>query len=216
MSFFCVDFEDFLRFNQLPRNPDNIHRPSSVQDKETPLQEGLHLHDISSLDSSTSVLIFVSHVWWMDQHPDNAYHDKVRLIKEGVSKVMQSLAKGLKCYLWLDYCCLNQDEIDHSTLSSLEPLMRHVDVLFTPILAKGELIENYSDYLEGYLAEGWNTGERAYLNRAWCRTEMFYASSTLKQTDPSRVSQFQAGLAAYASIGRGSKLTSHNSLNCIQ
>ena len=113
MSFFCVDFEDFLRFNQLPRNPDNIHRPS-FQDKETPLQEGLHLHDISSLDSSTSVLIFVSHVWWMDQHPDNAYHDKVRLIKEGVSKVMQSLAKGLKCYLWLDYCCLNQDEIDHS------------------------------------------------------------------------------------------------------
>ena len=204
MKFICFDFADFATYGRIPRNPPQSDLPiTSPSQLDENVHHALPVYDVETIDYSTSILIFISHAWLSAASPDNDHHDKHRLIIEGVNKARNSLAKDCKVYLWIDYSCIDQDEGVSSDLISLEPLMRHVDLLFTPILAQGELVEHYNDYCEGYHAEGWDSGERAYLSRAWCRTEMFYASSTLKQHDSHRVLQFRAGLKAYASMGRG-------------
>ena len=34
-----------------------------------------------------------------------------------------------------------------------------------------------TNYFDEYKAKTWNSGDQAYLNRAWCRLEMIYAAS---------------------------------------
>ena len=205
MKFHCVDFDEFSTYGRIPRNPlpPKSEENSTVATIPESSPHALPVYDIETIDYLNSILVFISHGWYSKQSPDTADHNKYRLIVEGVGKARNSLlAKDSKVYLWIDYSCLNQDQNVHADLISLHPLMKHVDLLFTPILAHGQLVENYTDYLEGYHAEGWDTGERAYLIRAWSRTELFYASSTVKQPDAHRILRFRAGLKAYASIGR--------------
>lgn len=51
--------------------------------------------------------------------------------------------------------------------------------------------------LKAYKAESWSVGEHAYLNRAWCRMEMYYAANITFSSDKfekTRIDKFRDGL----------------------
>ena len=67
----------------------------------------------------------------------------------------------------------------------LDKIIKAFDVMLTPIYDDNldrkwydDLIKNGSrNMYDEYGSPGWNQGEHSYLNRAWCRVEMMYASN---------------------------------------
>ena len=62
----------------------------------------------------------------------------------------------------------------------LGDIMSICDALFTPLFdadKEWELPTKITNYYEDYHLKPWNLGPVAYLNRAWCRMEMFYATN---------------------------------------
>ena len=56
-----------------------------------------------------------------------------------------------------------------------------------------------------YAAPAWNVGDSAYVNRSWCRMEMFYAANIPIQTEKAfeeRLEKFDAGLKYALQVGR--------------
>lgn len=50
-------------------------------------------------------------------------------------------------------------------------------------------------YLERYKAQAWDATPYSYLNRAWCRLEMFYAASIpILDLNSNRVEKFSMGI----------------------
>src|SRR5690348_13804104 len=99
-----IPFDQFKNLGTIPRYPDN-------KDLCVVLEE---------IDVNNSLLVFVSHCWlrgwdgavgWDGRpHPDNAVGGKYALTVAGIEKIMKGMAKDLKkCYLWLDYGCIDQN-----------------------------------------------------------------------------------------------------------
>jgi len=170
---------------------------------------------LESIDRSTAFVVFVSHCWmrgydgaegWDGRpHPDNAQHDKCKLTVEGVEKAWRTLAPGMtKCYLWIDFSCMNQDADPCGELKQLDKIVQACDCIFTPIVdhdwrrwGAGSLYVN--NWLEDYEAPLWCDGHYAYVNRAWCRMEMLYAANLDLHADvEQRRSKFAAGLRSAA------------------
>ncbi len=97
------------------------------------------------------------------------------------------------------------DNITNSSKSNyLSRLIKSVDCLFTPLL--GDIESTDFPYSANYLdkpLDTWNTPGSGYLNRAWCRVEMFYASNLTNYPDSkSRIDKLKSGLHHYSSVGK--------------
>jgi len=141
-------------------------------------------------------------------HPDNKEGSKYVLIVDGIRKIKRDLAPGMDfCYVWLDYGCMDQDGDPYIKFKQLDKIVQACDCLFTPIhdpdweswAFPNGLIKNI---YEDYQAKLWNVGDFAYVNRAWCRVEMFYASNIpLLENSASRVDNLRAGLKLHITNG---------------
>jgi hypothetical protein len=146
------------------------------------------LTNLNKINLDDSFMVYISHAWLQDTHPDNDKLEKFRLTIEGISKLKDEMAPGLtQCYVWLDYSCLKGNEKTKPEFGSLfYNAILHCDCMFTPIVDHlsdhWELEYTAQGYFQDYKASTWNGGKdstdkKCYLNRAWCRTEAFYCSN---------------------------------------
>ncbi len=102
-------------------------------------------------------------------HPDNKNGDKFELCVKGIQKLKDILATKMnKCYLWLDFCCIDQESSACAELKMLKEIVECCDCLFTPIYDPSpdwELNMTFGGYYTDYKAKLWNEGDHAYLNR---------------------------------------------------
>ena len=161
------------------------------------------------------MLIFISHCWiagyetatqWRGKaHPDNLNNDKFALCIRGIEKAKRTQAPTLtNCYVWFDFSCINQDHDPAGELRQLDLIMEVCDFIFTPIVdpahAEWELTEPWLGMAVAYKAKAWNEGEHSYINRAWCRMEMIYASNIPIRYD--KIQHFALGLEYAVKNGR--------------
>jgi hypothetical protein len=103
----------------------------------------------------------------------------------------------------LDYSCLNQDSSTTAQLDQLDTIMKFTDCLFTPLLGRVTTDLSYTAKYSDSPQDSWNTPGSGYINRAWCRTEMFYACNIPTFPDSnSRLDKLQKSLFHFANIGR--------------
>lgn len=155
--------------------------------------------NIEEVDPSNSLKVFISHNWvagydgakdWRGRpHPDYLDNSKFELCCKGLRILMFSHGEAFpisdeRCYIWIDFGCIDQDGDPAGELKQLDKIIQWSDMIFTPIVEK-EKTEWYmkppgvvksGDAFSEYKAPTWCDGPYAYLNRAWCRVEMFYAA----------------------------------------
>ena len=148
--------------------------------------------DLATMDLSNCLVIFVSHQWLRSSdddddengeilddeiHPDNEFHEKFMMCVAGIQKILDNCApryqKRGRCFLWLDYGCINQNGNPASRLKSLTEVMQCCDCVFTPLVDQEqdewELEITEAGLYEDYLAKSFSD----YLERAWCRLELW-------------------------------------------
>jgi hypothetical protein len=200
-----IPFPAFCSLRRFPRFPDDAHCTMS-------------LSKLTVEEYDRSLMIFVSHCWlrgwsgaegWDGRpHPDTADGGKYKLCVDGIDKIMKSMASGMQnCYLWLDFGCIDQDGDPAGELKNLDKIISVCDCLFTPIFDKDheqwKLPSADSNIYDDYLSSAWNGQQFSYLNRGWCRIEMFYAVNVpLLEDSSDRYAKFTAGLAYHRSQGR--------------
>lgn len=146
---------------------------------------------LDQVDVENSFIIFISHCWlrgwsgaegWDGRpHPDNASHGKWFLCKEAITKTIKTQAPGMKStYVWIDYGCINQDGNPAGELKQLDAIMKVSDVMLTPIWDPQHRQWNkpasIGNWLLDYKAQGFQHDVQGYVNRAWCRMEMYFAA----------------------------------------
>lgn len=178
-----IDFDDFKLVGEYPKLPEckDIAR------------------DVSTLDLSNSFVIYVSHAWLRSRPdlenykdsplPDTQDNEQYKICVAGVERLLLSNKVTLKkCYLWLDYSCLDQRgpkvmsnraegvykvdplfEMD----GHMGQLMHYCDCMFTPDSGLAEVVRTSSLHVPQRVEL---TGNGGYLNRGWCRLEMFFSS----------------------------------------
>jgi hypothetical protein len=196
-----IPFEKFKDLGSTPRFPENRNLCVVLEE----------------IDLGTSLLIFVSHCWlrgfagakgWDGRpHPDNAEGGKYNLIVEGVEKMLKVLAPGMKnCFLWLDYGCIDQNGDPAGELKQLDKIVEVCDCLLTPIYDENHaswIMPTSGSLFEIYQSTGWRGTDYSYVNRGWCRVEMFYgANIPLKEDSSERKEKMKAGLLYHRSEGR--------------
>jgi hypothetical protein len=105
---------------------------------------------------------------------------------------------------------MDQDGNPAGELKQLDMIMKIADCIFTPIVdpdwQEWEL-GNYVDIYEEYKAKNWNDGNFAYVNRGWCRVEMFYAANIpLLESNVERKEKFAGGLLYHLNNNRRAHL----------
>jgi hypothetical protein len=136
---------------------------------------------------------------------------------EGIEQSKKLYAPTMKkCYIWLDYSCLNQNVNSATAFDRFDKIIEVVDCLFTPVVDTGadwefsgslasngtnereneeskKIIlatsltnptnnhdpskESFTNLFDEYKSTSWQGRPGSYLNRAWTRLEMFYASN---------------------------------------
>jgi len=180
---------------------------------------------VDDIDRERSLLIFVSHNWLQTYpgargydgrpHPDTRNHDKLNLLLDAISKIKQDFVtdKITNFYVWLDYGCIDQDFAYRFDPRTFARSIDVCDIILTPIYDEATSFPwlhvldhpdaNKINLDDLYGSPGWNQGDYSYLNRAWCRLEMFYAANIPPpRSDPSRIRQFKAALLASVQAGR--------------
>jgi len=164
--------------------------------------------DYEDIDHLNSLIVLISHCWlrgWPgaegydgSPHPDNVSHDKYRLCLNGIERIHKYMAPQMeKCYVWLDFGCINQSRNPALELKQLDKIVALSDCMFTPIV--DNTIWDYKSTSAGpfadYQAAAWKAEKFGYLNRGWCRTEMLYASNIpLSEIAQRKCSKFANGL----------------------
>eukprot|EP00808_Paulinella_micropora_P021607 g18055.t1 len=132
--------------------------------------------------------VFVSHRWVRSAqgHPDDEGNSKFSLLLKGVEWLCKAMAPTLpleNVFLWVDYCCINQDSAPASELDNLPGIVHECDVLFTPLTgeSKGKVGRNPDLFMDYHNAVwrplGDNQDGSSYVERGWCRVEMFLGST---------------------------------------
>jgi hypothetical protein len=194
-----IDLEDFRRHDSFPRHPNN--KDMCV--------------NLTEVNREESLIVFISHCWlrgWSGAegwdaatcpHPDSSGHDKHKLCVSGITKLKDQLAPGMtKCYVWLDFGCMDQDGNPAGELKQLDEIVRCCDCIFTPIHGMAEMSDTIYDYYRDYKAAAWNAPLYGYTSRGWCRVEMFYAANIpLAIGSAHRLSKLRAALKFHTSRG---------------
>jgi hypothetical protein len=197
-----ISFELFRAVGSFPRFPDNSNICVNLDD----------------IDVENSLLIFISHCWlrgwsgaegWDGRpHPDNATGGKYELCVDGIEQIMKYQAPGFeRCYLWCDYGCIDQDGDPAGELKQLDKIVGVCDCLFTCIYdadhASWSLPGTGKSLFEDYQSSGWRGNSYSYVNRGWCRVEMFYgANIPLNEDSEGRRLKMRAGLLHHRSCRR--------------
>jgi hypothetical protein len=96
---------------------------------------------------NSSLFIFISHKWlrpdvdcedWEGSaNPDNVKGEKYDFLIKGLETILSSYCTNevKECYLWIDYCCLNQkrDSMD-KVLPYFDHIIEICDFLYTPLI----------------------------------------------------------------------------------
>lgn len=191
-----IDMESFRKLNSFPRYPENADICVLLDD----------------VDIANTLIVFISHCWlrgsseadgWDGRpHPDNANADKFKLCLAGIDKISKFLAPGMdKVMVWLDFGCMDQDGDPAGELKQLDDIVRCTDILFTPMHGHADVPALVKNYYTDYKTPAWNADGRGYINRGWCRVEMFYASNIPVDVDSGRLEKFRSGLRFHASNG---------------
>lgn len=216
---FLITYNELLEKHPLP--PIRILKLETLIDlgrfPRSP-EDDIHTCMLSSIDRDNTLLVFVSHCWlrghssahgWDgNPHPDNAGSDKYALCVEGLQRLKITFAPRMKdCYIWMDYCCMNQNAIKASeAIENYDTIIECCDCLFTPVVDPDNLYDRHSeDIFHCAESEQWNNGSQAYLNRAWCRVEMMCAAVIPILENDSKIDRhtmFDAGLAHHCSQNR--------------
>ncbi len=174
-----IEFEDFIELGTFPRFP-QCYRIVKT------------LNTLSIEVYNKSLIIFISHCWlrgwsgaegWDGRpHPDNANGDKFKLCVDGIRFIKQNMAPGMeKCYIWLDFGCIDQDGNPAGELKMLDKIVEISDCIFTPIYdpdpTSWKLPPFINNIYKEYNSPAWIGTPHSYLNRGWCRVEMFYAAN---------------------------------------
>jgi len=162
-----ISFQDLKKFPCLPKYNDN---------KDICI-------DFLSIKRQHSLFIYVSHTWLRDQnsiiHPDNSNNDKFNLIISAIDRIQAINAKLFsQLYIWIDYCCTNQDNLKSTDYEILDKVIEACDIILTPIIDEDFDSWNLDDtcqagYLHDYKAKAWNL----YLNNSWTYLELLLAAS---------------------------------------
>jgi hypothetical protein len=196
-----IDFEDFCIESELPRFPER---------KELCVT-------LDSIDRASSFVVFISHCWlrgwsgaegWNGRpHPDNVSHEKFKLCVQGIRKAWEMWAPGMpRCFVWLDFGCMDQDGNPAGELKQLDEIVRMSDCIFTPVYGVAEFPDVLNDYYKDYSLAAWNAPRFGYTSRGWCRVEMFYASNIPYDPGADRLPSLRHGLHHHASQGRRAHL----------
>ncbi len=189
-----IGFEDFKAAGHFPCFPES-----------KPL-----LRPLSSLDTSGALNIYISHTWFEeknhDRDPDNAYNEKYRLCVDAAEKLM-AIAHVDSSYLWMDSMCSTMNDLSPLHLKHLWAVMEFCDCMLTPIISHGEpefiAFTGPLSYFSDYKSHLWNGSERAYVNRAMSRLEMFFAAAVpLTPTQSAKSEKFKAGIGMALKEGR--------------
>ncbi len=143
----------------------------------------------------TSLLVFLSHQWLspsVDRDKSNPDYGTLKhtLLCQGLDRLVKSLQNLDEVLLWIDFCCIDQknDSLRKIGLANLPGYLERCDVLFTPYTdqiykARGESIvvpetahTRFQDQSEFSLF-GRYRSLFDYVERAWCRLEMFMATN---------------------------------------
>eukprot|EP01041_Mallomonas_annulata_P005444 gene5444-10933_t len=193
-----MNIEAFTAFGSIPRNPENKHLCTPI----------------AQVDRDSSLIIYISHVWLRgqnpkgnvteDSHPDDFHNSKYKLIIDGVEQLFKSFGNDMdKCYIWLDYSCINQDINPANELHHLDEIMRNIDCIFTPILYHDTNMWSYppsmSNWYEEFKCPSWYDSKSGYINRSWCRLEMLYALFIPTFNNSNRINKFSGILKLFAS-----------------
>lgn len=195
-----IPWKDFIEFGSFPRYPDQAHLTVNLE----------------SVDAATSLITFISHCWlrghrdaegWDGKpHPDNVQNEKYNLCVKGIEALRSSLAPDLlNCYVWLDFGCINQDGNPAGELKQLDKIIECSDLIFTPLAGNDDWDHDsvLLDWFSGYKAKAWMADKYGYLNRGWCRVEMFYASNIpLSESASSKLPNYKYALHYHASNDR--------------
>lgn len=146
------------------------------------------LVELKQISPDDTIVGFVSHCWlrgwpgapgYKDQpHPDDADNHKFKLLCEALEKLQKFQYSGFKKqYVWIDFCCINQDGNPAAELKQLDLIIKTSDFILTPIHddqdGSWQLSSSYDNLLESYEAVAW----QKYLTRGWCLIEMLYAAN---------------------------------------
>jgi hypothetical protein len=200
-----IPFSIFEKLGRMPRYPDDRSCTLTV-------------NELTIDDYQKSLFIFVSHCWlrgwsgaegWDGRpHPDTTDGDKYKLCVDGIDQIVKTMASGMEnCFLWLDFGCIDQDGNPAGELKMLDKIIQVCDCLFTPIYDKDHenwiLPTSFNNLYDDYLSSAWNGTPFSYMNRGWCRIEMFYAVNVpLIEDSEERKSKFKAGIAYHRGQGR--------------
>jgi hypothetical protein len=193
-----IPFKAFKEHNTFPRFPDNSDLNVNLLD----------------IDMNNSIIVFISHCWlrgWSGavgwdgrKHPDNANDEKYKLCVSGIEKINNAHVIDIEnCYVWLDYGCINQDCDPAGELKQLDKIMEYSDYIFTPIAGQSnwDLPTTINNWYVDYRAEGWVADKHGYVNRGWCRVEMFYAAN-IPVSSSLKLSRLKNALHHHLSSGR--------------
>ena len=150
-----------------------------------------------SFDADNTCFIYVSHLWLRPSqdlpsagHPDDEQKSKYRLILEALEKLCggdtRPIPAGMEVALWIDYCCIDQDDAPSSELQNLGNLIGDCDLMLTPVVDVDHASWEYpemsprgrvqgvspDDLFAQYQAAGW----QEYWSRGWCRVEAMAAA----------------------------------------
>lgn len=201
-----INFDLFRNFGGFPRYPDNADLTTALDD----------------IDRDNALLVYVSHNWYRvkgreythtkwnilgkktitksiwqgDSHPDDPDGEKYKLLMEGIERAKKAYAAAMKeCYLFIDYCCINQDgNPTEELMGQFDMYIQNCDCLFTPIYdpdiihafkfnsdtryyIHSEMYGPIHNYFNEYPAQLWCSGPDSYLSRGWCRLEMCFAAA---------------------------------------
>lgn len=158
-------FENLTQFPRFPNEDDGIIAPNDI-------------------DTNNSFIIFISHSWCHDNNDvDTKDNDILKLCQKGIALLRKHCAKAFnKCYIWMDYCCLNQDKSPAKSITHLNEIIMLCDCLFTPLFDPQFCTWNLhfkspKGIINDYLASSWKGNRSSYLTRSWCCLEMLYGAT---------------------------------------
>lgn len=165
-----ISYHNFCSLGHFPRFPEN---------------EELVIH-LSVDDISNAFIVFVSRCWIPGDGEENRsqtdrkHRDQYQLCVNGVKELHHRYATNVtNCFIWLDFCCLNQEYFPASELVNLEKIMSYCDVLLTPIIDEDfKAIPLRTQILKYYKAHYFCDSKYGYLNSSWNRLELLCNSCT--------------------------------------
>ena len=186
-----IELKKFKSHGKIPRCPNQAHLCSDIKEVKNA--------------RDNSLIVFISHRWLrsLDNQPDDATDSKFHLIVEGLENLKNTFCPHMQnVYLWLDYSSLDQDRSIIEEWKLLNQIMQLCDIMFTPIVDDLWESRTYSmgpaGWMMTYPAAWWSDKVLGYLNRSWCRLEMYLAANEpIISSDTHRLGRLQKTLRSF-------------------